>query len=122
MSVSHHLFGSSNSGACDEADISSLLTMLGRLPDPRGTRGRRHSLVFVLVVSVVAVLAGASGFRQIADQASDLPQSLLAKLGGRWNWFTFRYSWPSRSVIRWVLVDIDAEALDRLVGAWLCER
>ncbi len=96
--------------------------MLGRLSDPRGPRGRRHSLVFVLAVSVVAVLAGASGFRRIADQASDLPQSLLAKLGGTWNWFTFRYSWPSRSLIRRVLIDIDAEALDRLVGAWLCER
>jgi predicted transposase YbfD/YdcC len=125
VSVSHCLSDSSNpdaSGDYAEADISSLLTMLGRLPDPRSPRGRQHDLVFVLAVSVVAVLAGASSFRQIGDQVADLPQSLLAKLGGKWNWFTFRYSRPSRSVIRRVLVDIDAEALDLLVGAWLAEQ
>ncbi|MGH8524193.1 MAG: ISAs1 family transposase [Gammaproteobacteria bacterium] len=125
MSVSHSLPGSSNPEVPDDyegADISSLLSMLGRVPDPRGPRGRRHDLVFVLAVSVVAVLAGACGFQEIARQVSDLPQSLLAKLGGKWNWFTFRYSWPSRSVIRRVLVGIDAQALDLLVGAWLSER
>jgi predicted transposase YbfD/YdcC len=125
VSVSHSLSDSSNPGAADDgadADISSLLTMLGRLPDPRSPRGRRHDLVFVLAVCVVAVLAGASSFRQIADQVSDLPQSLLAKLGGKWNWFTRGYSRPSRSVIRRVLVSIDAEALDRLVGAWLSDH
>jgi predicted transposase YbfD/YdcC len=125
VSVSHSLFGSSNPeafGDYEEADISSLLTMLGLLPDPRGRRGRRHGLVFVLAVSVVAVLAGACGFRQIADQVADFPQSLLAKLGGKWNWCTFRYSWPSRSVIRRVLIGIDAQALDLLVGTWLSTR
>lgn len=125
MSVLHSLSGPSNRDASDdyrEVDISSLLNMLGRLPDPRSPRGRRHGLVFVLAVSVVAVLAGASGFRQIADQVSDLPQSLLAKLGGKWNWFTRRYSHPSRSVIRRVLISVDAEVLDLLVGAWLSER
>ena len=125
MSVSHSLSDPSNpkaGGDYAEADISSLLTMLSLLPDPRSRRGRRHSLVFVLAVSVVAVLAGACGFRQIAGQAADLPQSLLAKLGGKWNWYTLSYSWPSRSVIRRVLIGIDAQALDVLVGTWLSAR
>lgn len=125
MSVLHSHSCSSNADAsdgCEEANISSLLNMLGRLPDPRSLRGRRHELRFILAVSIVAVLAGASSFRQIADQIPDLPQPLVARLGGKWNWFKLRYSYPSKSVIRRVLVDIDADALDLLVGAWLLER
>lgn len=106
----------------EEQNISSLLAMLGRLTDPRSRQGRRHELVFVLAVAVVAVLAGATNYRQLADQAADIPQPLLARLGGRWNWFTRRYDWPSESTLRRVLQDIDAAALDLLVGGWLFER
>jgi hypothetical protein len=42
-----------------EADISSLLEMLGSVMDPRKERGRQHEVDFVLAVCVVATLAGA---------------------------------------------------------------
>jgi hypothetical protein len=76
-------------------------------------------LVFVLAASLVAVLAGATNFRQISDQIVDLPQSLLAKLGAKWCWFRGVFGWPSERTIRRVLEDIDAGELDRIVGAWL---
>jgi len=44
--------------------------------------GRRHLLVFVLAVAVARVLAGARNFREIGDQAADLPQEVLRRLGG----------------------------------------
>ena len=65
-----------------ECGISSLVEMLEKVPDPRSTRGRIYRLSFVLAVSLVAVLAGASNFRQIRDHVVDMPQSLLRKLGG----------------------------------------
>jgi len=62
-----------------ECDISSLLEALGTVTDRRSRRGRMYGLVFLLAASLVAVLAGATNFRQVRDQIADFPQSLLAK-------------------------------------------
>lgn len=102
-----------------ECDLSGLLGMLERVPDPRKSRGKVYELSFVLAVTLVAKLAGASGFRQIRDQVADMPQSLLRKLGAKWCHFRGRYRYPSESTIRWVVEHIDAAELDRVVGAWL---
>lgn len=102
-----------------ECDLSGLLEMLEQVPDPRKSRGKMYRLSFVLAVSLVATLAGASGFRQIRDQVADIPQSLLGELGAKWCYFRRRFRCPSERTIRWVLENIDAAALDRIVGAWL---
>ncbi len=102
--------------------MSSLLAMLGQVTDPRSARGKRYRLVFVLAVCVVAVLAGAKNYRQIASQVGDLPQSLLGKLGAKWCMFLCRFAWPSEPTIRRVLSTIDASELDTAIGAWLRER
>lgn len=102
-----------------ECDISGLLEMLEQMPDRRKSRGKIYRLSFILAVSLVATLAGASSFRQIRDQVADMPGSLLRKLGGRWCFFRCRFGCPSERTIRRVLEDIDAAALDRIVGAWL---
>lgn len=81
-----------------------------------------YELVFILSVSLVAVLAGASNFRQVADQVADFPQSLLAKPGGKWCYFRGVFGWPSEPTIRRALEDIDAGGLDRLIGMWPRER
>ena len=93
--------------------------MLAAVTDPRSPQGIQHLLQFVLAVCVVAMLAGAKNYREIASYAADICQSLLKKLGAEWNWFTLCYKYPSRSTIRNVLTRIDAAALDRLTGAWL---
>ncbi len=105
-----------------EWNISSLVEMLEKVPDPRSTRGRIYQLSFILAVSLVAVLAGASSFRQIRDQVADMPQSLLRKLGGRWCYFRCLFGWPSERTIRRVLENIDAATLDQAVGGWLLTR
>jgi predicted transposase YbfD/YdcC len=105
-----------------ECAITSLLEVLGKVADPRSAQGRMYELVFILAVSLVAVLAGASNFRQIGDQVADLPQSLLRRLGAKWCYFRGMFGWPSESTIRRVLEGVDADQLDLVVGAWLRER
>jgi predicted transposase YbfD/YdcC len=105
-----------------EADISGLMQMLGSIDDPRGNQGRRHSLSFVLAVCVVATLAGARGYSEIARKAKDMPPSLLGKLGAGWDWFRSRYRFPSKRTIRAVLSRIDASEMDRVTGKWLAEQ
>jgi len=102
-----------------ECDISSLLEALGTVTDRRSRRGRMYGLVFLLAASLVAVLAGATNFRQVRDQIADFPQSLLAKLGAKWCYFRGVFGWPSERTIRRVLENIDGDELDRVMGAWL---
>lgn len=129
MSVLHFIPGPSspdagaalNEGGGDP-DISGLLDMLESVTDPRSPRGKRHALTFVLAICVVATLAGAKGYREIASHAADMPRPLQRKLGAKWDWFKFRYSYPSIQTIRNVLTGIDAAGLDRITCAWLFAR
>jgi predicted transposase YbfD/YdcC len=93
--------------------------MLASVTDPRSPQGIQHVLEFVLAVCVVAMLAGARNYREIASHAADIPQHLLKKLGAEWNWFRLRYKHPSESTIRNVLTRIDAAGLDLITGAWI---
>jgi predicted transposase YbfD/YdcC len=109
-------------GGEQECDISGLLNVLGKVKDRRRRRGRMYELVFILAVSVVAVLAGASNFRQISDQVADFPQPLLRQLGAKWCYFRGVFAWPSERTIRRVLEDIDGDELDLVVGGWFREN
>ena len=111
-------FGEDAENAC-HVDISSLLEMLGSVPDPRDPRGTRYALSFVLAVCLVATLAGARNYAEIARRARDMPQSLLKKLGAKWDWFKFRYQLPSLSVMHSVLARVSAEELDLIAGRWI---
>jgi predicted transposase YbfD/YdcC len=111
--------GVTGNQSAGDADISSLLSMLASVTDPRSPQGIQHMLVFVLAVCVVAMLAGAKNYREIAGHAADIPQPLLRKLGAEWSWFRLRYKHPSMSTIRRVLTMIEAAELDMITGAWL---
>ena len=126
MSFSHSACGPSSPEACatgnenaEDADISCLLGMLASVTDPRSPQGIQHALEFVLTICVVATLAGAKNYAEIARHAADMPQSLLKKLGAAWCWFRLRCKYPSESTIRNVLTRIDAAELDLITGAWL---
>jgi hypothetical protein len=96
--------------------VPGLAEVLAQLPDPRRRRGRRYSLVFVLAVATVCALAGARNFREAGDQAADLPQEVLARLGGRPHPLRRRIIAPSEKRIRTLLQALDAAALDMLTG------
>jgi DDE_Tnp_1-associated len=59
--------------AAEDADISGLLGLLASIPDPRSRRGKQYSLEFALAVCVVAMLAGAKNYTEIARHAADMP-------------------------------------------------
>jgi predicted transposase YbfD/YdcC len=105
--------------AAGYGSISCLLELLGSIEDPRKPKGRQHRMEFVLAVIVVATLAGARNYAEIARRAADIPQELLRDIGSRWDWFRRCFRWPSWSVIRTVLTGIDGNEMDRKVGQWL---
>ncbi len=99
-----------------------LLDYLAQIPDPRHRRGRRHTLGAVLAVAVAAVVAGASSLVAIGEWASDAPCQVLAALGVRRDPLTGVWRPPGEATVRRVLARIDADALDRAIGAWLAAR
>jgi predicted transposase YbfD/YdcC len=103
----------------ERCDISSLLTMLGRVPDPRDPRGRIYSLSFVLAVTLIATLTGAKCLRELGGRLADLPQPLLACLGAPFDYFRGIHRAPSEKTVRLLLKTIDVDALDVAFGAWL---
>ncbi|OHV49416.1 MULTISPECIES: DDE transposase family protein [unclassified Frankia] len=44
---------------CEQLDISSLLAMLGEIPDPRKAKGAIYSLRYILSTSLVSTMTGA---------------------------------------------------------------
>jgi DDE_Tnp_1-associated/Transposase DDE domain len=99
-----------------------LLDYLAQIADPRHRRGRRHALVTVLAVAVCAVLAGARSLAAIGEWASDAPRQVLAALGVRRDPWTGARRPPGEATVRRVLGRIDADALDRAIGAWLADQ
>lgn len=132
MSFCHHARCSSirDAGAvqeeqgegCREADISELLDMLAGIPEFRGAKGREYALGFILAVCVVAALAGAKNYREIATVAAGICQRQLQILGAEWDYFRNCYKCPRRTTIWYVLTRIDAAMLDKITGTWLLAR
>ena len=96
--------------------------MLESVTDPRKARGRQYLIGFVLAVTVVAVLAGARNYSEIARRVRDISQEMLMRLGSEWDWHESRYRCPSKTVIRNVLSGIDGDEMDRITGKWLSEN
>jgi hypothetical protein len=76
-------------------------------------------LASLLSVAVCAVLAGAKSLAAIGEWAADAPSDVLARLGVRADPLTGAVRAPDESTVRKVLVNIDGDALDAAVGAWL---
>lgn len=119
MPVSHARMPSSADSARTRNQLPGLLEVLAQVPDPRRRRGRRYVLAFVLAVAAVCALAGARNFREAGDQAADLPQEVLAALGGKPHPLRGKIIAPSEKRLRTLLQGLDGDALDALVGGWL---
>jgi hypothetical protein len=100
-------------------EVPGMLAVLALVPDTRKKRGRRFTLVFILAVAVACVLAQARSFREIGDHAADLPQEVLARLGGTPHPLLRRIVAPSEKRIRTLIQELDAENLDQVIGGWL---
>jgi predicted transposase YbfD/YdcC len=82
------------------------------LEDPRSEINRKHPLVSVVVIAVVAVLAGASGPTMIADWAA-FKKDLLATV------LPLPHGVPCKDVFRRVLMALKPEAFHECFAAWL---
>jgi predicted transposase YbfD/YdcC len=103
----------------EDGKVPGLLEVLALVPDPRKRRGCRYQLVFILAVAVACALSGARNFREAGDHAADLPQDVLARLGGRPHPLLRRITAPSETRIRTLVHAIGADLLDEVTGGWL---
>ena len=92
-----------------------LLDLLSQVPDPRMRRGRRHALAGLLAVGVAAVIAGSRSFAAIGQWAADAGPEVLAVLGAA-------RGPAEESTFRRAFALVSADALDRVLGAWLHTR
>lgn len=98
------------------AELTRLVAVLARVPDPRARRGRRHPLPGLLVVALCSVLSGARSFAAIAQWAADLDHQDLARVG------LTRVRGPAEKTFRRVLAGLDPTVLDGLIGAFMWTR
>lgn len=96
--------------------------MLALVPDPRKRRGIRHSVAAVIAIAAAAVLAGSKSVLAIGEWAAEAPHVVLAALGSRRNPRTGRFTAPHGDTFRRVLRDVDADAVDTMIGAFLADR
>ena len=92
-----------------------LLDLLAQVPDPRKRRGRRHPLAGLLAVGIAAVIAGSRSFAAIGQWAADAGPEVLALLGAA-------RGPAEESTFRRAFALVSADALDRVLGAWLWTR
>ncbi|MFK0223838.1 ISAs1 family transposase [Streptomyces vinaceus] len=90
---------------------------LAILPNPRDRRGRRHSLMSVLLTACAAVLTGAKSFTAVGQWAAAAPEDVLARLGARTaTAFSIRIP-PSTATLRRVINAVCPGGLADLLGA-----
>lgn len=95
---------------------SGLLGLLATVSDPRGRRGRQHSLPAILAVGLAAVLGGAKSFVAIGEWVAHQNVETLQALG------VTAAAGPEESTIRRVFARLDPDLLDRLLGAFMWAR
>jgi hypothetical protein len=88
-----------------------LLDCVSAVADPRRGQGRRYPLAYILLFSVLAMLCGATSYRQI--------QRFIKAHRERLNdWFGLRWKRaPAHTSLRYILQALDPEELERAFRA-----
>jgi predicted transposase YbfD/YdcC len=92
--------------------LDEVVPHFAELEDPRSTVNRQHPLVSVIVIAVMAVLAGASGPTAIARWAAIKEEFLLSTLD-------LPNGIPRKDVFRRVLMALRPDAFQACFVAWL---
>ncbi|MET7354773.1 ISAs1 family transposase [Streptomyces mirabilis] len=92
------------------------------MPDPRGVRGRRYQLSALITAAAASVLAGARSLTAITEWISDAPAWACRALGFPLDPLTGTVSVPHPHTLRRLLVQLDGDALDQAIGAFLAAR
>jgi predicted transposase YbfD/YdcC len=103
------------------ASGGNLLECFAAVPDPRDTRGIRHSLPSVLALCTAAVLSGNTSFEDVTAWVHRAPQRVLGACRARRNaagaWVA-----PHPDTVARLLAALGAQALARHAGAYLAGR
>jgi predicted transposase YbfD/YdcC len=92
--------------------LDEVVAYFQELEDPRSEVNRKHPLASVVVIALIAVLAGASGPTMIAQWAA-LKEELLASV------LPLPHGVPAKDVFRRVLMALRPEAFQQCFAAWL---
>jgi hypothetical protein len=92
----------------------SLLAFLAQVPDPRGRKGRRHSLPAMLTAVVSGLLCGVRGYTELVEWLHDLPVAV-------WHWMGYTRTPPKLDCFRDLLMKLDPALLDAVLAAWIHE-
>ena len=92
--------------------LDEVVLFFAELEDPRSSINRRHPLVSVIVIAILAVLAGAGGPTAIARWA-ELKKDLLLQL------LDLPHGIPSKDVFRRVLMVLNPTAFQACFARWL---
>jgi len=96
-----------------EAALHSLAEVLEAVPDPRGKHGLRYDLPFLLTCLIAALLCNCDGSEAVAQWCRDHVALLQDVFGPR------LFLSPSGSLYRWLLPQLDASALEQVLGRWV---
>jgi len=92
----------------------SLLTCLAQLPDPRGRKGRRLSLLAMLTAVVCGLLYGNRGYTQLVEWLHDSPVAV-------WHWMGYTCRPPKLDCFRDLLMKLDPATLEAALASWIHE-
>lgn len=95
-----------------EIDVEDLLSHFESLDDPRSEVNRRHPLVSVIMISIMAILAGGGGPTAIALWASNKKEWLSHLL-------PLPFGVPKKDVYRRVLMAVNPQAFQACFTQWL---
>jgi hypothetical protein len=96
-----------------QAHLHSLVEMLGAIPDPRGKHGLRYDLPYLLSCLLVALCCNCQSPEAVSQWCLE-HVNLLQGLFGPRLFFT-----PSGSLYRWLLPQIDVEAVEQVFVTWI---
>jgi predicted transposase YbfD/YdcC len=96
-----------------EAGLQSLTDLFEAVPDPRGAHGLRYDLPFLLTCLIAALLCNCDGTEAVAQWCRDHVSLLRDVFGPR------LFLTPSGSLYRWLLPQLDACAIERVLGSWV---
>jgi predicted transposase YbfD/YdcC len=91
---------------------ASLLTYVQDIPDPRVSRTQKHLLTDILVIAILAVIAGAQGWEDMENYG-------LSKQPWLSEFLELPNGIPSDDTFRRVFERIKPEALEQLLSQWL---
>jgi len=93
-------------------DVEDVLRHFDQLDDPRSSINRHHPLTSVVVIAIMAIIAGANGPTAIARWAN-IKQSFLE------TWLPLPHGIPSKDVFRRVLMALNPQAFQACFAEWL---